>query len=177
MPCNIGSISDVSKYPSAFNFRKRQQLKMEVMCSGNEVDEFLTNWTGIWSSCRLYHIGDSIFFETSVTSSVTTQNTATYDGAVRFILRPTASRCRSLYWSLLDSWFPSSFGRPALREYRSKFYWHNSLSLSGPSPAELMTPFCVSYKALPTWRARFPYLHSPGIGWLSYTPEHCVPFL
>jgi hypothetical protein len=28
----------------------------------------------------------------------------------------------------------------------------------------------------PTWRARSPYLYPPGTGWLSYTPEHWVPF-
>jgi hypothetical protein len=29
----------------------------------------------------------------------------------------------------------------------------------------------------PTWRARSPYLYSPGTGWPRYTPGHCVPFL
>jgi hypothetical protein len=28
-----------------------------------------------------------------------------------------------------------------------------------------------------TWRARSPYLYSPGTGWPSYTPGHWVPFL
>jgi hypothetical protein len=32
--------------------------------------------------------------------------------------------------------------------------------------------FTVSSKTSPTWRVRFSYLYSPGIGWPSYTPRH-----
>jgi hypothetical protein len=34
--------------------------------------------------------------------------------------------------------------------------------------------FTVSSETSPTWRARFPYLYSPGTGWPSYTPGHWV---
>jgi hypothetical protein len=37
--------------------------------------------------------------------------------------------------------------------------------------------FTVSFETPPTWRARSPYLYSPGTGWPSYTPGHWVPFL
>jgi hypothetical protein len=50
-------------------------------------------------------------------------------------------------------------------------------SFSGPSLAELMTIFyCLRLETSPFWRARSPYLYSPGTGWLGYTPEHWVPF-
>jgi hypothetical protein len=37
--------------------------------------------------------------------------------------------------------------------------------------------FTVSFEAPPTWRARSPYLYSPGTGWPSYTSRHWVPFV
>jgi hypothetical protein len=41
-----------------------------------------------------------------------------------------------------------------------------------------MTKFyCLRFETPPTWRARFPYLYSPGIGWPSYTHRHWVLFL
>jgi hypothetical protein len=44
-------------------------------------------------------------------------------------------------------------------------------------PAGLMTIFyCLEFKAPPTWRARSLYLYPPGIGVLSFTPRHWVPF-
>jgi hypothetical protein len=43
-------------------------------------------------------------------------------------------------------------------------------SLSSWSPAELTTTFCcLNFWTPPTWWSRFPYLHRPGTGWLSYT--------
>jgi hypothetical protein len=50
-------------------------------------------------------------------------------------------------------------------------------SLSGPSPAGLMTTFyCLRLEPLPAWRARSPYLYLPGTGWPGYTHRHWVPF-
>jgi hypothetical protein len=49
-------------------------------------------------------------------------------------------------------------------------------SFSGPSPAGLMTTFyCLKFEIPPTWRARSPYLYTPGTGWPSYTSRHWVP--
>jgi hypothetical protein len=46
-----------------------------------------------------------------------------------------------------------------------------------PSFMGLMTIFhCLSFKTLPTWRARSPYLYPTGTGWPNYTPRHWVPF-
>jgi hypothetical protein len=51
-------------------------------------------------------------------------------------------------------------------------------SLSGPSPARLMTTFyCLRVETHPTWRDRSPYLCPPGTGWPSYTPQNWVPLL
>jgi hypothetical protein len=48
-------------------------------------------------------------------------------------------------------------------------------SLSGPSPAGLMTSFyCLRFETPPTWRTRFLYLYPPGRGWPGYTPRHWV---
>jgi hypothetical protein len=50
-------------------------------------------------------------------------------------------------------------------------------SFSDPTPARLMTIFyCLKFEAPPTWRARSPYLCSPGTEWPSYIPRHWVPF-
>jgi hypothetical protein len=50
-------------------------------------------------------------------------------------------------------------------------------SFSGPSPAGLMTSiYCLRFETPPTWRARSPYLYTPGTGWACYTPRHWVPF-
>jgi hypothetical protein len=53
------------------------------------------------------------------------------------------------------------------------FWWSSaSQSFSGPSPPKLMTIFyCLKLETPPSWRARSPYLHPPGIGWSSYTPK------
>jgi hypothetical protein len=48
-------------------------------------------------------------------------------------------------------------------------------SLSGPSPAGLMTTFyCLRFENPPTWRTRSLYLYPPGTGWPGYTPRHWV---
>jgi hypothetical protein len=50
-------------------------------------------------------------------------------------------------------------------------------SFSGPSPAGLtITFYCLRFKIPPTWRARSPYLYTPGTAWPSYNPTHWVPF-
>jgi hypothetical protein len=50
-------------------------------------------------------------------------------------------------------------------------------SISGPSPAGLMTIFyCLRFQTPSTWRARSPYLYRPGTGRPTYTPRHWVPF-
>jgi hypothetical protein len=36
--------------------------------------------------------------------------------------------------------------------------------------------FTVSSETPPSWRARLPYLYTPGTGWPSYAPGHWVPF-
>jgi hypothetical protein len=36
--------------------------------------------------------------------------------------------------------------------------------------------YCLRLETPPTWRARYPYLYSPGTRWPSYTPRHWVPF-
>jgi hypothetical protein len=44
-------------------------------------------------------------------------------------------------------------------------------------PRDSRPHFTVSDSRLPsTWRARSSYLYSPGTGWPSYTPRHCVLF-
>jgi hypothetical protein len=35
--------------------------------------------------------------------------------------------------------------------------------------------YCLRFKIPPIWRARFPYLCSPGTRWTGYTPRHWVP--
>jgi hypothetical protein len=51
-------------------------------------------------------------------------------------------------------------------------------SFSSPNPAGLATTFyCLRFETPPTWRAKSPYLYSPGTGWPSYTPRHWIPFL
>jgi hypothetical protein len=50
-------------------------------------------------------------------------------------------------------------------------------SFPGPSPPWLMTTFyCLRFETPPTWRARSPYLYTPGTRWPGYTPRHWVPF-
>jgi hypothetical protein len=36
--------------------------------------------------------------------------------------------------------------------------------------------YCLRFETPPTWRARSPYLFTPGTGWYSYIPRHWVPF-
>jgi hypothetical protein len=70
--------------------------------------------------------------------------------------------------------------------------WHalcllNQLSCCWPSPAKLFSGlnptklttifYCLWFESPPTWKARFPYLYSPGTGWLSYTPGIGFPFV
>jgi hypothetical protein len=60
-------------------------------------------------------------------------------------------------------------GRPLWREDGSVVYnccWLLSMqSFSGPSPTGLMTIFdCLTFETPPTWRARSPYLYTPGAG-------------
>jgi hypothetical protein len=79
-----------------------------------------------------------------------------------------------------NCWFVE-VGRPLWREDRSvayNWYWPSpKQSFSGPSPAGQVTMFyCLRFEIPPTWRARSPYLYTPGIGWPSYTPRHRVPF-
>jgi hypothetical protein len=49
-------------------------------------------------------------------------------------------------------------------------------SHSGQSPAGFMTFYCLTFETPPTWRARSPYLYTPGTGWPGYTSRHWVPF-
>jgi hypothetical protein len=51
-------------------------------------------------------------------------------------------------------------------------------SLSGPSPAVLITIFyCPRFETPPTWRVTSPYLCPPVTGWPVYTPKHWVLFV
>jgi hypothetical protein len=59
---------------------------------------------------------------------------------------------------------------PLWREDASVVYnccWSSpAQSISGPSPAGLMTTFyCFRFETPPTWRARSPYLYPPGTGY------------
>jgi hypothetical protein len=99
---------------------------------------------------------------------------------VQVILRPTFSRPVYLGTGLHMTRFLllsnicdlQVVGRLPWREDGSVIYSYNSLSLSGRSPAELMTTsYCL------TWSARSLYLYPPGTGWLTYTPGQLVPFL
>jgi hypothetical protein len=50
-------------------------------------------------------------------------------------------------------------------------------SFLDPSPVGLMTVFYrLGFEAIPTWRARSPYLYLPGTGWPSFTHRHWVTF-
>jgi hypothetical protein len=71
--------------------------------------------------------------------------------------------------------------RSLWRENRSAVYnccWSSpGQSISGPSPWGLVTIFyCLRIETPPTWRARSPYLYSPGTGWPSYTLRHWEVF-
>jgi hypothetical protein len=51
------------------------------------------------------------------------------------------------------------------------------LVLASAVPRDSIPYFIVPILETPsTWRARSPYLYSPGTGWPSYTPGHRVPF-
>jgi hypothetical protein len=72
-------------------------------------------------------------------------------------------------------------GHPLWREDGSVIYnccWLSPVqSFSGLSPTGLMTIFCCFRFETPlTWRARPPYLYTPGTRSPSYTPRHWVPF-
>jgi hypothetical protein len=96
---------------------------------------------------------------------------------IKVMLRPTVSRpvckirlsllsnsCGFLMWGALSNVYNCCCSSPAQ-------------SFSGPSHAGLMTIFCCLRSETPTtWRARSPYLHSPGTGWSSYNPRHLIPF-
>jgi hypothetical protein len=60
----------------------------------------------------------------------------------------------------------------------SSLHWSSpAQSISGPSPAGIMTIFyCLRFETPPTWRTRFPYLYPPQRGWPSYIPRHWVRF-
>jgi hypothetical protein len=102
-----------------------------------------------------------------------------------------ASQSVSMSWyriPLRDLW-PDiiSCRNVAVWNLRSCIYWEPSLTrrrvcnlqcnhsivwvAQNPKPC-----FTVSYETPPTWRARFPYLYSPGTGWSNYIPGHWVPF-
>jgi hypothetical protein len=73
-------------------------------------------------------------------------------------------------------------GHPLWREDGSVIYSNNCFWalpeqwLLGRSPAELTTiSYCLIWDST-AWRARSPYLYSPGTGWPNYTPGHWVPF-
>jgi hypothetical protein len=52
-----------------------------------------------------------------------------------------------------------------------------SAVILGSESEGLMTTFyCLRVETPPTWRARSPYLYSPGTGWPCYTPRHGCPF-
>jgi hypothetical protein len=40
----------------------------------------------------------------------------------------------------------------------------------------MATFYCLRFETSHTWRARFPYLWTPGTRWLGYIPRHWVPF-
>jgi hypothetical protein len=72
-------------------------------------------------------------------------------------------------------------GRPLWRDYGSVVYnccWPSpAKSFSGPSPAGLIIIFYwFRFESPPTWRARSPYIYTPGTRWPSYSPRHWVPF-
>jgi hypothetical protein len=73
-------------------------------------------------------------------------------------------------------------GHPLWREDGSATDLYNCLwalpeqSPLGRSPAKLTAIFYCLIWDSPIWRARSPYLHPPGTGWLSYIPGHCVSF-
>jgi hypothetical protein len=52
-----------------------------------------------------------------------------------------------------------------------------SAVIRGSESRRIMTIFCrLRSEALPTWRARSPYLYLPGTGWPNYISMHCVTF-
>jgi hypothetical protein len=70
---------------------------------------------------------------------------------------------------------------PLVREDEPVVYnccWSSpAQSISGPSPAELVTIFyCLRLETPPTWWARSPYLYPSETGWPSYTSRHWAPF-
>jgi hypothetical protein len=99
---------------------------------------------------------------------------------VKFMLLPTADRqvCPDILTirQLRICWRAAH----SLTEDGSVVYncfWSSTAhTFSGPSPAGLITIFyCLKFRALPTWRARSPYLYSPGTEWPSPNPRHWVP--
>jgi hypothetical protein len=75
----------------------------------------------------------------------------------------------------------SSYVTPVWREDESVVYnccWSSSAQLfSGPSPVGLMTTsYCVRFETPPTWRARSPYLYTPGRGIPVIPPVAWFPF-
>jgi hypothetical protein len=116
---------------------------------------------------------------------------------LQFFLRPTVSRpvslgigplfgtldqilsCSSFVGQLRCSAFnASSLTRERVCNLLLNCFWAlPEQSHFSRSPTELRPNLTVSSETPPTWRARFPYLYSPGTGWPSYTPGHWVPFL
>jgi hypothetical protein len=76
----------------------------------------------------------------------------------------------------------SCCGAPSLtREWVCNLFVHcfwalQEQSLWGASPAELGPYLSVSFETSQTWRARSPYLYSPGPRWPRHTPRHWAPF-
>jgi hypothetical protein len=76
------------------------------------------------------------------------------------------------FWQLRVCYFvASSLMRGRVYNLLYNCFWAlPEQSLLGQSPVELRPYFTVSSETPQTWRARSPYLYSPGTGWRSYTP-------
>jgi hypothetical protein len=115
----------------------------------------------------------------------TTSNSSVLSLKLKFklrpTLRPTVSRPVHLYVRLpsvahgqifitVDTCSPHVVGRPPWRKEGCVIYLYNLLSLSSPSPEELVT---TSYRLIwdsPNLEGQDPYLYPSGTGWPSYTP-------
>jgi hypothetical protein len=70
-----------------------------------------------------------------------------------------------------------SLGRKSVSAVYNCCWPSPAQSFSGPSPAGLVTVFCtLRFEITPTWKARSPYLYTPGTGWSSYTSRYWVIF-